>query len=51
MFLFWLFLALVLGVLEESKDRYDAYKYNKDGGFEAKHLCFKRDNNGRGIHN
>ena len=51
MFLFWLFLALVLGVLEESKDRYDSYKYNKDGGFEAKHPCFKRDKNGKGIHN
>lgn len=51
MFLFWLFLALVLGVLEESKDGYDAYKYNKDGGFEAKHPCFKRDKNGKGINN
>lgn len=43
MFLFWIFVALALGVLEEVKDRYDAYKYNKDGGLDAKYPCFKKE--------
>ena len=51
MVLFWLGVFAVCCIAENLKDSYDAYKYNKDGGFEAKHPCFKRDNNGRGIHN
>ena len=41
MFLFWLFLALAIGALEEAKDSYDAYKYHQSGGFYAKYPCCK----------
>ena len=41
MFLFWLLLALAIGVGEQIKLEYDAYKYNKSGGFYARHPCFK----------
>lgn len=47
MFLFWLFIALTIGAVENIKDSYDAYKYRQNGGFEAKYPCFKRDNNRR----
>ena len=41
MFLFWLAIAIAICASEEIKDSYDAYKYNKDGGFYAKYPCFK----------
>lgn len=41
MFLFWLLLALAIGVGEQIKLEYDAYKYNKSGGFYARHPAFK----------
>lgn len=41
MFLFWLLIALAIGVGENLKDSYDAYKYNQSGGFYARHPAFK----------
>lgn len=37
MFLFWLFVAIAFGILEEVKDSYDAYKYHQSGGFYGKY--------------
>ncbi len=41
MFIFWLAVALLIGVSENIKDSYEAYKYNATGGFDARHPCFK----------
>ena len=41
MFLLWLGIFIICCLAEEAKDSYDAYKYNKDGGFYAKYPCFK----------
>lgn len=41
MFLFWLFIALIIGAAEEIHDSIDAYNYNKNGGFYAKYPCCK----------
>ncbi len=40
MFLFWLGVALAIGIGEKIKDSIDAYNYNKTGGFEARHPEF-----------
>ncbi len=45
MFLFWLAIAIVIGLSEEIKDSYDAYKYHQNGGFEAKYPCFRSNYN------
>ena len=37
MFLFWIFIALVIGAAEEIHDSIDAYNYHKSGGFYAKY--------------
>lgn len=41
-----MFLLVIAGfiiccIFESIKDRIDAYKYNKNGGFYAKYPCFK----------
>lgn len=41
MFLFWFAVAIVIGVSEEIKLSYDAYKYHQNGGFYAKYPCLK----------
>ena len=41
MFLLWLGIFIICCLAEEAKDSYNAYKYNKDGGFYAKYPCFK----------
>ena len=41
MFLFWFAVAIAIGVSEEIKLSYDAYKYHQRGGFYADHPCFK----------
>ena len=41
MFLLFLGIFIICCPAEEAKDSYDAYKYNKDGGFYAKYPCFK----------
>ncbi len=41
MFLFWLLLALAIGVSENISDSYKAYKYKQSGGFYARHPAFK----------
>ena len=43
MFLFWLGIFVICCIAENLKDSYDAHKYNKSGGFEAKYPCFKRE--------
>ena len=37
MFLFWLFIALIIGVAEEIHDSIDAYNYKKNGGLYGKY--------------
>ncbi len=37
MFLFWLLVAILIGIGENLKDSYDAAQYQKRGGIEAKY--------------
>ncbi len=37
MFLFWLLIAILIGIGESAKDSYDAYQYKKSGGIEKKY--------------
>ncbi len=36
-FLFFLVLAIVIGLVESAKDSYDAYKFKQSGGLEKKY--------------
>ncbi len=42
MFLFWLLLLLAVGIAEEAKDSYDAYKYHQTPEYQRELNRFRR---------